>query len=278
MNQPKKCIATKSLLLLAMMCAGSLAWAGQVAGTVGHLSGPLLAVTADGKVRILAQKSTFEQGETLVSERNTYAQLKFVDNSEVTLKPGTTFTIEQFAFDAGKPEADRATFTLVKGGLRMAGSPSGKRSRDRFTLATPSATIGILGATFIVDQVAPGPVALAAMQSWLLASTAGLGKEPPLAPLQLAQLSVLKPPGNILPPGLYVQVIDGLINVSNKGGTQNFAAGQFGFTPNPIQPPTIVPKNPGLLFTPPQAFSAPVGPASGSGSANKPAAVDCEVR
>lgn len=82
--------------------------------------------------------------------------------------------------------------------------------------------------------------------------------------------------GPVLPPGLYVQVIDGLINVSNKGGTQNFAAGQFGFTPNPIQAPVIVPKNPGLQFTPPPVFNAPP-PMTGS-TAPKSNAVDCEVR
>jgi hypothetical protein len=80
-----------------------------------------------------------------------------------------------------------------------------------------------------------------------------------------------------LPPGLYVQVIDGLINVTNKGGSQNFAAGQFGFTPTPSQAPVFVPKDPGLQFTLPKAFSAPP-PVSGSSSAPKSNAVDCEVR
>jgi hypothetical protein len=51
---------------------------------------------------------------------------------------------------------------------------------------------------------------------------------------------------NTLPPGLYVQVIDGLISVSNKGGAQSFAPGQFGFTPSPTQPPVVVPKNPAI--------------------------------
>ncbi|MFC5530522.1 hypothetical protein [Cohnella yongneupensis] len=54
--------------------------------------------------------------------------------------------------------------------------------------------------------------------------------------------------GTALPPGLYVQVLDGLIHVDNQGGASNFAAGQFGFTPNITQPPVIVPKNPGLQF------------------------------
>ena len=80
-----------------------------------------------------------------------------------------------------------------------------------------------------------------------------------------------------LPPGLYVQVLDGLINVTNPAGTTNFTAGQFGFTPSFKQPPVILPMNPGMKFTPPPAFAAPV-PGSAS---NSPAAsndVMCIVR
>ncbi|MDM0078154.1 hypothetical protein QTH90_27350 [Variovorax sp. J2P1-59] len=80
-----------------------------------------------------------------------------------------------------------------------------------------------------------------------------------------------------MPPGLYVQVIDGLIHVTNPVGTQNFAAGQFGFTPNVTQPPVVVPKNPGIQFTPPPAFNAPIG-SSGTNTAGKSNTVDCEVR
>lgn len=97
---------------------------------------------------------------------------------------------------------------------------------------------------------------------------------PALAQQALPKPSASTPPP---PPGLYVQVIDGLVTLSNRGGTQNFAAGQFGFTPTPVQAPIVVPKNPGIQFTPPPAFSAPPT-VTGSASAPKPNAVDCEVR
>jgi hypothetical protein len=58
----------------------------------------------------------------------------------------------------------------------------------------------------------------------------------------------------VLAPGLHVQVIDGLIKVSNPGGSLGFSAGQFGYVPNMNQPPVIVPKNPGIQFTPPPPF------------------------
>jgi hypothetical protein len=97
------------------------------------------------------------------------------------------------------------------------------------------------------------------------------------APLLLAQNVSPNPGGSAgLNPGLYVQVLDGAINVSNSGGTQNFAAGQFGYTPSLQQPPIILPANPGLQFTPPPSFST-TGSQSSAGGA-KPGAVDCVVR
>lgn len=101
---------------------------------------------------------------------------------------------------------------------------------------------------------------------------------PAMATVAIPSSSVSPPPSvPSLPPGLYVQVIDGLISVTNKGGSTNLAAGQFGFIPNAVQPPVLVPKNPGLAFSPPISFKAPV-PATTSSSASQNTSVDCEVR
>jgi hypothetical protein len=283
MNLLKKCTVIKALMLLALCGVVSASWAAQVAGTIVQLSGPLLAKKADGVVRILSMRSEVESGDTLVTEKNTYAMVKFIDNSEITLKPSTTFKVEDFSYDAGKPDGDNASFNLVKGGLRSVTGLLGKRNKEKFAMKTPSATIGIRGTTFIAEWVEPSEQAVAAREAYLMASTAALGDAYPVQPLMLAQLNIPLPrtvapnAGPTLPPGLYVQVIDGLINVANKGGAQNFSAGQFGFTPTPTQPPAIIPRNPGLQFAPPPAFSAPP-PVSGSSAAPKSNAVDCEVR
>jgi opacity protein-like surface antigen len=86
------------------------------------------------------------------------------------------------------------------------------------------------------------------------------------------------PGGTTLPPGLYVQVIDGVINVSNKGGTTSFSAGQFGYTANVATPPVMVPKNPGMTFTPPPAFNSSTPGTNTSSAPAKSNSVDCEVR
>jgi hypothetical protein len=291
MSQSKKCTATSVLLLIVVLFSAALAHAADVVGTVANLSGPLLAKKADGSVKILAQKSAVEQGDTLVSEKNTYARIRFIDNSEITLRPETQLKIDNFSYEADKPEKDSALFSLVKGGLRSVTGLLGKRNHDRFGMHTPTATIGIRGTIFIAEYIPPSDTAVAQFGA---ASVAALGpgfatlastrSDAPapgvLQPLQLAQ-NVPRPPGasGRMHPGLYVQVLAGMINVSNGGGSQNFAAGQFGYTPSFRQPPIIVPINPGINFTPPPVFSSSssVGK-SGAGASGKSKEVDCEVR
>jgi hypothetical protein len=357
----------KSLLCAALLLVGGSAWAAQVVGVVTHLSGPLLDQKADGSIKVLGLKSEVENGDTLVSEKNTYAQIRFVDNHEITLKPGTTFRIENFSYDAGKPDADSAAFSLVKGGLRSITGLLGKRNKEKFSLKTPSATIGIRGTTFIAQYVPPpnqmrvvdnvgsfdamstsgktpqpvteqgkvvidrspagnggvpagsqGPAAggvpspapvqgngpgVAVAQN-LNGNLPQMGKQPSAggglssaqeqallntlssnaqAAMQQAVNQGGAPQAPSLPtlaPGLHLQVTDGMIVVTNTGGAQNFAAGQFGFVPNLNQAPVIVPPNPGLLFLPPPSFSGgPTGPqAQVGGSSPDKQGVDCIVR
>ena len=287
-NQLQKCTVIKTVLFAALLGFGGAAWAAQVAGVVARLSGPLMVKKADGSVKVLALRSEIESGDTLVSEKNTYAQIKFIDNSEITLRPGTTFKVENFAYDAARPEGDSANFSLVKGGLRSITGLMGKRNKEKFSLKTPSATIGIRGTTFVAQYVPPQGAAGVNLDN----SLAGLGQQAgakvargPDGPAGIpVGVQGKAPVGGVaaaarLAPGLHVQVSDGMIVVTNQGGVLNFAAGQFGFVPNLIQPPVIVPANPGLQFTPPPAFNASVPGASGAGPARSDAnQVDCEVR
>jgi hypothetical protein len=296
MSQSKKCTAINALwcaTLFAALFAATLVRAAEVVGTVANLSGPLLAKKADGSVKILAQKSSVEQGDTLVSEKNTYARIRFIDNSEITLRPGTQLKVENFSYQADKPEKDSAVFSLVKGGLRSVTGLLGKRNHDRFGLNTPTATIGIRGTIFIAEYIPPedqgvasyGFASMAAAPEALVAQYATRSDAPygglPIdfgKPLQLAQNLPVQPGAGTRAPGLYVQVLDGMIHLSNGGGSQNFSAGQFGYTPSFQQPPVILPANPGIQFSPPPVFSSSNPGPAGSGTGGKSATVDCEVR
>jgi len=291
MNQPQRCIATKPPLFTTALFAAALlgaapAWAGPV-GTVVNLSGPLLAKKADGTAKVLSVKSSVEQGDMLVSEKDTYARIRFIDNSEITLRPNSQLKIDNFSFEEDKPEQDNAAFNLVKGGLRAVTGTLGKRNKEKFGMNTPTATIGIRGTIFIAEYIAPSDAALAAYGMASLAAAApasytdvrsDMPAAVPLQVLQLAQAPGIPSAGSSRAPGLYVQVLDGMIHLTNQGGTQNFAAGQFGYTPSFTQPPVVLPSNPGIQFTPPPAFSTGSGSQPGSGGTTGSDAVDCVVR
>jgi hypothetical protein len=294
---PKNCTVTKLGLFIGLMFAWAAALGATAVGTVTDLSGPLLAKKTDGTVKVLSSKSAVEQGDLLVTEKDTYARIKFADNSEITLRPNTQFKIDNFSYAEDKPQSDSSVFSLIRGGLRAVTGALGKRSREKVSVNTPAATIGIRGTIYVAEYVPASDEAIAAygmssvaaidasafsgadrIVSDISPSGAALGfalKESSL--LRLAQNEPAGGSGNRAP-GLYVQVLDGMVHLTNSGGSQNFAAGQFGYTPSFQQPPVILPNNPGMQFTPPPAFNTSSAPGNAGTSANKSNNVDCEVR
>lgn len=322
MNPRLKCTAIKSLLLVALL--GSAAWvqAAPVAGIVTHLSGPLFVNKADGSMRILSVQSTVEAGDTVSTQGKVYAQIRFSDDSQLTLQPDTVVTLNTYVYDAAMPAQDQLRLTLQQGGLRSDVGKLGQRSLDRVTLVTPAASIALQSASIVVQYSAqPQAVAgiagvsrylaltgaefeaaaihsdsaygaftaaiaarysyrLARVAAWLDSTLAGslatvaAASAPPLSlGLDLPSgPTALSPPG-VRPSGLYVQVIDGMINVTNPTGSLSFSAGGFGYTANLMTPTVPLPVSQTTLIAPPapmwSALPSPKGQAS---------SVECEVR
>lgn len=296
--------AIKPLVLILLLIWGE-AQAAPV-GRVTNLSGPLFAMDAAGTRRILSIGSQIEPGETLITEDKTYAQIRFIDKGVVTLKPGTQLKIESFGFEEQVPEKDNAVFGLLKGALRKVTGLIGKRgNQDAYRMVTPTATIGIRGTQFLVQFVPELPTAvsriplahplLASLDTGWIAAANGTLTDVPTGLFVLADLT---PPAQLaqaanvggLPPGTYLHVIDGLVNMSNPGGSQLFTPGQFGLAGAPNIPPIILPSDPGIGrgFTPPPSFhatqqqaqQAPIGESPSTAPPRQPQQNQegCEVR
>ncbi len=188
-------------------------------GTVTQLSGTLSVRKADGSVRILSQRSQIDSGDTVNTERDSYAQIKFSDGGQITLKPNTAVKIDNFKFAEDKPANDSFLYSLVKGGLRAVTGIVGKRSKDKYQLGTATATIGIRGTTLSADDCYNN-------------------REGDCRRLDAA---------------VYVGVADGEVVVRNGQGELGLAAGQFGMIA-PNQRPLFLSTDPGLQFTPPATF------------------------
>jgi len=229
--------------LLVMLGWGSLALA-QAVGVVTHLSGVLTAKHLDGSTALLAVQSQIQQGDTLITEANTYTRVKFLDNAEIVLRPASQLVVKNYLYDADKPEQDNIAMTLVKGGLRAVTGLVGKRNHDAVSFETPTATIGIRGTNF-----------------GALFCQNDCGGVPTTN-------------GNVPSNGLYVDVTQGAVIVANNAGQQIFQSGQFGFIANLNTPPMVIPPAQGVPVTMPTSISKNAPATTQQGSNN----VDCVVQ
>lgn len=247
-------------------------------GQITQLSGIVTAQAAasNRKFRILAMRSLVNAGDTLRAEPDTYVRLSLPDGRVATLGPGARLSLK-----------DSKTLELLSGSLEVRTPASAKSSLSVVAgtsvvdVSKGSAVMQLMADEIVraeLRQQAYSRAALAWSPSDTLSDTTeGSPVWEVAAPIVVAQNL---PPAGGLAPGLYVQVIDGLISLSNKGGSQSFTAGQFGFTPSFQQPPVVLPNNPGLQFSPPPSFqtSSATGGFSGSSSSGSSGAVDCVVR
>jgi len=200
-------------------------------GMVQYLSGTLSAQGADGSVRVLAERSNLLVGDVIATERDSYAQLRFNDGGQVTLRPSTQVRIEQYAYDERRPGGDNFAMQLFKGGLRALTGLIGKRTNNRnaYRMVTSTATIGIRGTDYSVLQI-----------------------RQPLAG-EFVPEDML--PKQSLPEGVYVTVIDGLIAFIAGNLEQSVGVGQVAFSSNINLPPQLIPPPPNLpQVTPPPGF------------------------
>ncbi|MBI5431106.1 MAG: FecR domain-containing protein [Nitrosomonadales bacterium] len=123
--------------------------AGEKAGTVGYMSGALVAQRLDGTIKVLAPKSEVFAGDMLITAKDSYAQVKMNDGTQMTLRPNSNLRIEAFQFNRETPQTDNAVLRLLKGGFRTVTGLIGKRGNaDAYKLRAAAATIGIRGTDF----------------------------------------------------------------------------------------------------------------------------------
>lgn len=129
-----------SALALALLVLAPLAQA-QVVGTVTKVSGLMVAKSAEGRTRVLAESSPLRQGDTVTTERNTFGRLEFVDGAAIVLQPESLLMLTRYSYDAGKPELDKVELELTQGGFSSTVGALGKRSPDATVIITPAGNL-----------------------------------------------------------------------------------------------------------------------------------------
>lgn len=134
-------------LIIGLLTAG-FSLAGLAAVEVGEVTFARGVVTGqiDGELpRIVGKGVRLHNGETLNTGSRAFALIRLKDGSKMTLRPNTTFKIEDIDTREG---SENALVSLIRGGFRALTGFISKRKPNAFRVNTTVATIGIRGTEF----------------------------------------------------------------------------------------------------------------------------------
>jgi hypothetical protein len=132
------------LASLALATLAALPALAQDIGTIRFAAGTVEVVR--GAERIPAARGTaVRQGDSVVTGAASTAQLVMVDNALISMRAGTTLSLERYQFDTAGTGAGEALIALVRGTMRTFTGLIVARDRDKFRMRTSIATLGIRG-------------------------------------------------------------------------------------------------------------------------------------
>jgi hypothetical protein len=151
MNNCSKYLA---VLFLAIGGFASNAFAAEAKGLVVASRGTVIA-SGSAESRELKQGDEIYVDDQIMTGPKSFAVVQFLDGAKVTIKPDSELVIEDYAYNGNAD--DKATLSLVSGGLRVITGAMAKSNPENYKLKTPVALMGVRGTEFSVqlcgDQV-----------------------------------------------------------------------------------------------------------------------------
>src|SRR5688572_19438076 len=166
-------------VLLALISAAFAGEAGAAAARVDFTTQGVTVTGRNGQSRPLARGAELDAGDTVRTDAQGRAQLRFTDGSYISLQPNTDFAISEYRYDGKTDGSERSFFGLVRGAMRTVTGAIGRVNRNAYRVTTPTATVGIRGTGGVIQVLNDG-------------STLGIGTS--------GIWSLTNPPGSIAVP------------------------------------------------------------------------------
>lgn len=139
-------IPISRLLAIIAVAAPGQVWAADV-GRVLLAAGDTVAVRGNQSIR-LAFGTAVQDRDVLRTGPASNLQVRFVDESIVSVRENSEFRIDEFRFAGTEDGSERAFFSLLKGGLRVITGLVGRFNNKNYRMSTTTATIGIRGTDY----------------------------------------------------------------------------------------------------------------------------------
>jgi hypothetical protein len=219
--------AASFLLALLLSCAACA----EDAARITHTAGTVGIQNKDGAVRLASINSGVNAGDTITTEKNSVVRLQFKDGAQVTLRPETSYRVDSYHFEQNEPKKDGFVSSLLKGGMRAITGLVGKRgNQDAYKNDVKVATMGIRGTRYGVRLCESETVEGQAKSS--CEDIVQIGK-------------VATTPKD----GLFVEVTEGAVSVTNDGGEKIVKVGEYAYVPDRNTPAVLLPEDPGIGAT-----------------------------
>lgn len=135
-------------LSVALLTALSISFSGSVfavAGKFQFVNGEVQVINAAGAQHKVQKGDSIDEGDTVASAADGFAQIKMEDGGFFAVRPDTQFKVDTFQFNGKTDGSEQGVFSLIKGSLRSVTGLIGKVHRDNYKINTATSVIGIRG-------------------------------------------------------------------------------------------------------------------------------------
>ena len=143
MSNSRLAVVATSLSLLCLI--SSVALGAGHAAKAAFVVGDVRAIDATGAARALGRGDFVFSGDTVATQKDGRAQLKFADGGMASLRANTEYRIDDYHYEGKADGGERSFFNLIKGSVRFVTGVVGHANKKNFRIKTKVATIGIRG-------------------------------------------------------------------------------------------------------------------------------------
>ena len=142
---------TKASLICALFCqvtiitpaSAQTTEAGKVLMSLGDVK-----LNHAGQLTPLKKGGIVQAGDVIITGATSNAQVRMSDGAIIAIRPESEFKINEYSYNGKADGTEKASLSLVKGGVRAVTGVIGRENRDNLKVDAVVATIGVRGTGF----------------------------------------------------------------------------------------------------------------------------------
>lgn len=143
-------------LAFAVLALGAAAGAGAqepAAGRFIAVIGDVQVLGRDGGRRLAVRNGDIRQGESIVTGKDSLAQLRMSDGGALSVRSETQIKLDAYRYSGRKEPRDNFLVSILRGGFRTITGLIARNNRTNYHVQTSAMTIGVRGTDFEVVHV-----------------------------------------------------------------------------------------------------------------------------